>query len=522
MTRRRPALRRAAVTALVAAVAVVLSAPVAVPAATPTAGAAAPRVAFAFTVVAPRSVSPSQLVARAIIESPGAACPPVVARTARGVTRRIPMARIPAPAGTLGFDGITVCRAALPSGLVRASVGGRRLPLLPSGTPQRIAVFGDTGCRIATYPPATTGAGPTYDVQDCADSRAWPLERAAREIAAAKPDLIVDTGDYFYRESDCPAVEPYASMCAGSPPVNPPGSPNEDTYAGWRADWFAPARALFAAAPLVLARGNHETCGRAGTGFFLLMDPGVAPSDTCQRAYPAVYDPDHPAPTFAEPTWVARLGTIDLVMLDTSSSNDEVVTAADTYTALGRRATSLLRPKGTTGWLVSHAPVYGWERFGGPGTDPVWTSVTLQAALDGVIRPFAAVLSGHIHLFQTVSIPGRPAQLTFGDGGTLLDRADQGGRLPAYGPLTQPGTGGPLLAADGTPVAPGVDPIPAPTRGVTTFTFGWALFRPAKAVGVFTGVRYRTWSGPWARCTLRPGDIACNVVRPSTSTKVVP
>ncbi len=510
--------RRSVPIAVVASVSAILAAlvgPVPVVAAPPPVAVAAPRVAYAFTMVAPTSVSPSQMVARVIIESPGAACPPVIASTTRGTALRIGMRVVPVPVGSLGFEGITVCRVALPPGLARASVGGLRLPLLPTGTPQRIAVFGDSGCRIATYPPTPPATLTTYQVQDCNDPAAFPLARTAGEIAAAKPDVILDTGDYFYRESDCPSVEPYAAMCAGSPPVNPPGSPNEDTYAGWKADWFGPAKALFQAAPLVLARGNHERCDRAGTGYFFLVDPGVSPADTCQRAYPAIVDPLHPAPTLMQPAWVARLGTIDLVMLDTSNSNDTVVTNADSFAYQGRRAVALLRRSGATGWLVTHAPVYAWERFGGQSKLPTWTSLTLQAVLDPVIRPFAAIWSGHLHLFQTVTIPGRPAQLTLGDGGTLLDKADQGGTLPTYGPLTDPVTGGPLLGKDGTPVAPNVPPVPAPTAGVTTFTFGWALFRPTTAPGVFTGVRFETGKGPWATCRLAPGSIACTPVTPA-------
>jgi hypothetical protein len=370
-------------------------------------------------------------------------------------------------------------------------------------------VFGDTGCRIAVYPPEPPSTESTYQIQDCNSPAAWPLETVAKEIAAAGPDLIVNTGDFFYRESDCPASGPAAPLCAGSPPVNPPGSPNEDTWAGWEADWFRPARAVFPAAPIVLARGNHESCDRAGTGYFFLLEPGVSPPDTCQRAYTLEYDPENPKPPLAQPTWVARLGSIDLVMLDSSNASDTAVQNADTYAALGRRAVGLLRPSGATGWLLTHRPVYAWERFAGPAKPPIWTSLTMEAALDAVIRPFAAVFSGHLHLFQTVQIPGRPAQLTLGDGGTLLDPADQGGALPTFGPLTNPSGGGPLLGQDGQPVAPGVDPVPAPERGITTFSFGWLLLRPTTEVGVFEGTRYTAGKGVSTACRLAPGSIDC-------------
>ena len=504
-------LRRSLATLLALLPAIVLTVGPSVPT---VAGAApppplSPRVAYAFTVVAPRAVSPSQLVARAIIESPGAACPAIAAVKETGASRRIPMRAVAVPDGSLGFDGITVCRVALPTGLASASVGGKRLPLLPAGTPRRIAVFGDSGCRIKAYPPTPPATDATYQVQDCNDPAAFPLARIAGEIAAAKPDLVVDTGDYFYRESDCPAVEPYASMCAGSPPVNLAGSPNEDTWLGWRADWFGPAKALFQAAPLALARGNHERCDRAGTGYFFLIDPGVSPAATCQLASIALYDPRRPPASLMQPAWVVRLGSIDLVMLDSSNENDTAVADAEYFAYQGRRAVALLRDAGATGWLVTHAPVYAWERFGGPTKPAAWTGVTMQAVLDPIIRPFAAIWSGHVHLFQAVTIPGRPAQITLGDGGTLLDPSDQGGPLPTYGPLTDPATGGPLLGTDGTPVAPGVAPIPAPTDGVTRFDFGWSRFRPTKTVGVFAGAFYQVAKGLSLACRLAPGSISC-------------
>ena len=451
--------------------------------------AAAEPVAYAFTVVAPISVSPSRLVARAILETPNAPCPQLIGRR-ETTTVRSRMRRVPVPEGSAGFENVTVCSLPVPRRLRSASVGGHRLPLLPRGTPKRIAFFGDTGCRVKVYPPSPPATEPSYQIQDCNSPEAWPLAIVAREIATAKPDLVVNTGDYFYRESDCPDVAPYAAYCAGSPPVNPAGSPNEDSYAGWRADWLEPARAIFRVAPLVLARGNHESCERAGTGYFYLLDPGISPADTCQRVYPAVYDPANPPPALAQPTWVARFGTLDLVLLDSSNADDTAVQNLETYTALGQHAVDLLRRRGTTGWLLTHRPVYGWERFGGPGADPTWTNVTLEAALDPLIGPFAAVFSGHLHLFQTAELPGRPAQLTLGDGGTELDPTDQGGPLPTFGP-------------------PG---IPAPVRGVTTFTFGWTLLRPTRSLGVFTGTRYEAGKGAWAACRLAQHEIECNQV----------
>ncbi len=64
-----------------------------------------------------------------------------------------------------------------------------------------------------------------------------------------------------YREDECPAGN---TGCAGSP--------SGYGWAPWNADFFAPAAPLFAAAPWVMVRGNHEDCSRAGEGWFRFLD----------------------------------------------------------------------------------------------------------------------------------------------------------------------------------------------------------------------------------------------------------
>ena len=58
--------------------------------------------------------------------------------------------------------------------------------------PERIAVLGDTGCRI-TY----------YADQGCHDQKTWPFATVARSVADKQPDLILHLGDYYYREVPC-------------------------------------------------------------------------------------------------------------------------------------------------------------------------------------------------------------------------------------------------------------------------------------------------------------------------------
>jgi hypothetical protein len=47
----------------------------------------------------------------------------------------------------------------------------------------------------------------------------------------------------------------------------------------WKADFFDPAQALLKAAPWVMVRGNHETCTRAGQGWWRFLDPVLCKAD---------------------------------------------------------------------------------------------------------------------------------------------------------------------------------------------------------------------------------------------------
>ena len=165
--------------------------------------------------------------ARAIV-SPGMACPDV---TANGT--RTPMT----PRGTPdeAFP-VQVCTLALPPNAHTVSVGEVPVAMLPAAL-RRIVVIGDTGCRLKGK-----------IVQDCDVPGEWPFAAVARRAALRRPDLVIHVGDYHYRETACPAARP---GCAGSP--------FGDTWEVWRRDFFVPAGPLLAAAPWVVARGNHRT-----------------------------------------------------------------------------------------------------------------------------------------------------------------------------------------------------------------------------------------------------------------------
>jgi hypothetical protein len=303
---------------------------------------------------------------------------------------------------------------------------------------------------------------------------------------------VLFAGDFFYREAACPPDE--QAECGSSPaPVT--GAPFTDSAYGWIADVLLPMTPLLSQVPFISSRGNHEACYRAGNGYFLLMDPRDGTEGTCAPVPGAtgmVAAPTNPTPTYAIDLAVAAGRTLRLAIVDSAGGNDEKV---DSFAAVQRvafeQAAALTRPRpGRESWLVTHRPVYGLvtTEYGKPGKvfDP-WTSADQTAAATGLLANYDLVMSSHIHIAQAVELPGLPAQLILGNGGTLLD----------------PGTGYPLPA---TGPAPG---YPRPTFAWVSATFGYGMATPNAADGSWT-VRMKDPSGAqFARCGLRSAAIYC-------------
>ena len=279
-----------------------------------------------------------------------------------------------------------VCVAPIPAGTASATVAGISLPV-PVADPQRILVLGDTGCRIK-------GAA----LQACNDPAQWPFPQLAAAAAGLKPDLIIHVGDYLYRESACPVGN---AGCAGSP--------WGDNWITWQADFYAPAAPLLAAAPIVLVRGNHEDCSRAGGGWERLQGPGIA--EPC---------------TAHDPLYTVAAGALTLAVLDDAVSGetdlDRTVarTYADELAGLGKARAPV--------WLIHHRPT--WAAITGPLGIPIGGNLTLMEgsnlnAIKGaalIPHPVALMLSGHIHTFESINYTkGVPPQIVAGNGGDNLD-----------------------------------------------------------------------------------------------------
>lgn len=355
-----------------------------------------------------------QAVARVITRA--AACPvlivddapqPMTVRAAPGTAPLRPTRSPPEESKPSAFP-VLVCDALLGARAVRASVGGRALAV-PKPNPQRIVVVGDTGCRLKR----SDGV-----FQSCNDRDAWPFADVVTAAAAMHPDLVVHVGDYHYRENACPAGN---AGCAGSPWGY--------GWDAWNADFFSPAKKLLQAAPWIVVRGNHESCDRAGQGWWRLVDPRpLAPARDCN-------DPASDATgDFSEPYAVPISADTQLIVFDSSRVGVEPLDASDpmyrTYVAQMTRAFSLARRRsGMHNVFMVHHPILGFAPD--PRTQPAGVYPG-NGSLQSVLTPLNgqalfpngidALLSGHFHLFEAVSYSSnQPTQLISGNGGTWAD-----------------------------------------------------------------------------------------------------
>jgi len=265
-----------------------------------------------------------------------------------------------------GFRDV-VCDAPVPAGAKSVRAGNRALPA-PVHDPRTIVVLGDTGCRISGT-----------QVQACNDPNEWPFPTVARAIAAARPDLIVHVGDYLYRESACPIF----ARCADSP--------HGDDSPAWYADFLTPAAPMFAAAPLVLMRGNHEECDRNGDGWFRYLDAYA--STACSED---------------TPPYAVDFGNLRLVGFDSAVAEDRSVDASrDPVYRKQFAAVRTMVKDGEPAWFVTHRPPY--------------TNADERTAMRDALVPYDAVIAGHIHFFAAMNVATMPPLVINGEGGTKLD-----------------------------------------------------------------------------------------------------
>lgn len=448
-----------------------------------------------YALVAPRQQSPSGLIARVVLPA-GVGCPPLEARL-RGDSApgggsdwtRLPMRERRAGATTQrAFDSLLVCEAALPERALAARIAGRPLPAALPPRIDAIAVFGDTGCRLL---------GST--IQACNDASAWPLARVVRSLVREQADLAIYLGDWYYRESACPAGS--NSQCGGSPaPLA--GAPFTDSGWGWVADVLVPMAPLLEARPLVVLRGNHELCSRGGNGYFLLFDPAFDSAERCAPSAagsaPVVY-----SPTTAIDLAIAAGRRLRLVNVDSANGNDSTIECPAPNCPQRRlfQQAKRLADGAPEAWLLTHRPVNGVFTTQylptPPGEATTWSSVTQAYASEGLLGGFQLMLSSHIHIAQAVQVPGQPGQIVLGNGGTQLDPPEAYPR-PRHGPLSN---------ASGQPLPGVVKPLPTASFLRTWVSFGYAVAQPTPAGWRFT---LKDQNGAvFASCRAERRQVAC-------------
>jgi hypothetical protein len=457
----------------------------------------------------------------------------------------LPMVERPLPDNTsMAFLATRVCEAPLPKGALSASVGGQVIPAKLAGTIKKMAVFGDTGCRMKK----------TND-QDCNTPESWPLAQIAESIAEKKPQITLFLGDFFYREFVC---DPYLTLtCGASPPpldinhdynstTNPfPKYPFSDTAYSWLADVFVPMRPIFSAAPLVVVRGNHESCQRGGVGYFRFFDPHLGNVQLCspvprldekgQQIVKTIETIVDGTPvTYSYPQWKTAPDTVTdswatafkvgagrylrLAVVDSAYGWDYEV--ASTWEALNvqyRAAQNLSAPsqlikgKSAENWLLSHQPQFGVD-CAPEDFSPLckWVSETQTAAAYGLLGHYNLLLSSHIHLAQAVQIPGQAGQLILGNGGSSLQPEGIEDYPPflTYGPLQAP-TG---ELVEGVPA--GMTAYPVPEKPMwTARRFGFAMAVPGKKKTQWTWTHFGPDGKEFARCDQTGQSLDCqNIV----------
>ncbi|MDG1957951.1 MAG: metallophosphoesterase [Candidatus Binatia bacterium] len=384
--------------------------------------------------------------ARAIVTAQSRGCPELIDDGGG----RLPMSRRENPHGF----SVGVCEAILPfEKEFRVSWSGQSLPLAALA-PERLLLAGDTGCDADDCPPGTP---------------AQPLQRMAQNISTLDPapQVIIHVGDVNYRGTPkyaddektlliydagdhvdgpgCSLDRPYISQNAAY-------SDFPDNWEDWWIEFFEPAEPLLRVAPLVIARGNHELCSRAGPGWLYFLDAGSNLDQSGQTSCPAQGGAVPPVGDVLDrvlvlPPRVIDLGTRRLVVIDSANACDYFAPESTTEIYAGQLSEVFDAtdpdPSRPT-WIVTHRPLIGVVGLcsveSDPDCRPEINNRTLQAAWlrafggPAGLSPVELVVSGHMHLFQgsRTTEPGSglwPPQLVVGNGGVAAESGPGPGSL---------------------------------------------------------------------------------------------
>lgn len=309
---------------------------------------------------------------------------------------------------------LQTCDLQLPAGSKQVLLNGKPLPL-PAEKITKIVVIGDTGCRIAGK-----------HIQNCNDAEVFPFAKIAQAAANWQPQLVVHVGDYHYRETPCPEGE---STCVGSPWGY--------GWDSWKADFFQPAKSLLQAAPWVFVRGNHESCRRAGQGWWRLLDPRPlqAGRDCNDEKNDAIGN-------YAEPYAVPLGDDAQLLVVDSSAAPNQALSKDDpAFAKYSAQYITLehLSNQASYNFAAFHHPllgIYVSKQNDGqyqfhPGNQAL-QSVFSQHNLLMMPPRVQTLLAGHTHTWQQLSFSsGHASNFIAGNAGSALDPHILPAQLPA-------------------------------------------------------------------------------------------
>jgi hypothetical protein len=363
------------------------------------------------------------------------------------------------------------CEALLLGGTHKATVGGIALPIAPAQA-QRILIIADTGCRLKASDQA---------FQLCNDAQDWPFAEVVKNAAALKPDLVIHIGDIHYRESPCPSA---LAGCAGSP-----WGYGMDT---WDADFFQPAKPLLKIAPWVFVRGNHESCARAGQGWYRFFAPQAwSMARSCNN--PAQDD----EADFSEPYGVSLNAQTQFIVFDSSRTGTKDLRPGEiAYSKFlsALQQVDQLASKTPHNFFLSHHPVLAFAPTQDAGKVNNGNA-GLQSVMRGLHpeRLFAdgidIAMHGHVHLFEALNFKSsHPSTLVLGNSGSQNE-----GGIPDRLPVNAQPAPGALIESF-----------------VTRSGYGFALLSPQKQDWHLT--EYNVQGKPIFECDLVESKSHCTRV----------
>lgn len=256
---------------------------------------------------------------------------------------------------------------------------------------EKIAVVGDTGCRIKI---SKNGKG---EIQNCDNKNSWPAKKNADLIFLHKPDLVIHVGDYHYREK-----------CENKEICSQFDIENDDIgygYEIWEDDFFDPYENLLESVPFVFTRGNHESCSRAWQVYKAALSP--YPYSECNANDNGANLKKN---SFEKP-YKLNINGSNFLIFDSSGDDDEGF-VQDDYDVYLENFKQNVNYKSI---LVTHIPI--------ANLNSNELTSRKKAFIDSGYRPYL-ILSGDVHMLEHLQTKRITQIISGGGGATLYDLSE--------------------------------------------------------------------------------------------------